>query len=112
MLRRSLLDRLERKLERALKELEKRERRARAIVSRLERVYARLPPLADMLERARDVDAELYEQLMPAVKEAHAEVMELANELDELVSFIEREREKLQRLLALVQLLKERSRRR
>ncbi len=77
---------------------------------KLERTYAKLPPLFRLLELARPLDRELYERLYPMVKEAHSEAMELANRIDELQSVIEGEKESLQRLLALVQVLKERSR--
>ena len=112
MFRRSRVARLERKLKRALKRLEAKERELQALRRKLERTYARLPPLLRLLELARPLDRELYERFYPMVREAHSEAMELANRIDELQSAIEGEMESLRRLLALVQVLKERSRKR
>lgn len=112
MFRRSLMAKLERKLKQALKGLEGKEKRVLAMRSKLERTYSELPPLLKLLELVRPVDRELYDQFQPMVRMAHSEAMELANELDELQSTIERDKESLQRLLALVQILKERSRKR
>jgi DNA repair exonuclease SbcCD ATPase subunit len=108
--RRSRAARLEKKLKRALKKLEAKERELRALRRRLESTYAQLPPLLRLLELARSFDRELYERFYPRVREAHSEAMELANRIDELQSTIEGEMENLRRLLALIQVLRERSR--
>jgi len=110
--RRSPVTKLERKLKQALKGLEDKEKRVYAMRSKLERAYSELPPLLKLLELVRPVDRELYDQFHPLVRMAHSEAMELANELDELESTIRRDKESLQRLLAFVQILKERSRKR
>lgn len=110
MLRRSSLSRIEREVKQALRGLEEKERRVHAIRGKLERVYSKLPPLLKLLELARPVDRGFYGQFYPMIRMAHSEAMELAVKLDELQSAIEVDKEKLQRLLALIQILKERGR--
>ncbi|MCS7104862.1 MAG: hypothetical protein NZ954_04775 [Thermofilaceae archaeon] len=106
----SKLKKLEKKLKLALKDLEKREQRSLVILSKLERVYGKLLPLYNLLENVRIVDPHFYKIAQVDLKEISVEVICLANELEELRSTLESERESLRLLLALVELLRERSR--
>ena len=110
MLERRTLDRLERVLKRLLARLEEKERRVAFLKGRLERIYSRLPQLLSLLEAARSLDQGLYSNLYPPAREVWVEAIRIANELDELAELVERDRERVRMLLALIQILKERSR--
>ncbi len=105
------LKRVERKLRRSLRKLEERERLIALTFQRLELLYAKLGFLRGAVERVREADAASYAALRESLRLSASEIMAMANELEELKREAELAKEEVLRLLALVEVLKERSRR-
>lgn len=112
MLKRSTLKRLRKKVEGALKELDRRERRASNLMERVRRTYAMMVPLMSRLEAVRSYNQPAYRAYRRSLRAISSELMSIALELEEISEELRMEREWLERLRALLDVLEERMRRR
>lgn len=93
-----------------LREVEKRERVVEVLTKRLEESFSSLLLVMEKLRALGEERAPF--ELRQRVKETYSELFAIANDLEELREEVAKSRETIQRMLALIELLKERGARR
>ena len=103
-----ILELVEKRLQALLREVEKRERIIADLTGKLEQQFLMVQSLMDKMRALGHVPAELRNR----VREVYSTIFALANEVDEIREELAANKEMIQRVLALIELLKERGARR